>query len=153
MSRLFILLFSIIALTGFTACAQAQDAQSDIAVSEDGKLDMEALLKEAQEKRDASAAELEQEKAETAQKTLEAKRITRELEALQKLIDIGKKPNEDFDIDALIADVDAKDKEVSKTLTEEIEETEREKAETERDKAKTAALEEIAKATREALND
>ncbi len=58
MSRLFILLFSVIALTGFTACAQAQDTQPDAEVSDEWDLGFGEEL-------EAEKAETEAEKAET----------------------------------------------------------------------------------------
>ena len=125
MSRLFILLFSVLTLTGSSACAQAQDAQSDIVVSEDGKLDMEALLKEAKEKRDASAAELEQEKAQTT--------------ILKDFVEIAEKPTDDeWDL-GFGEELERVKTETARTAAE----LEREKAETAREKAETVVFEEF----------
>ena len=112
MSRLFILLFSVIALTGFTACAQAQDTKpnAEVVFTEDGKPDLAAMLAAMKAKEDDSARQVEQEKAET--------------EALQTLVEIAEKPTEDFDIDAWVAESDDMKKESAEQLRQEKAETE-----------------------------
>jgi len=128
MSRLPILLFSAIALFSFSACTQTQDIKPDVEIAEDGKLDMEALLKEAKEKRDASAAELAKEKAQT--------------EILQEFVDIAEKPTviktEDGKLD-LAAMLEVQKAEGNNTA----EDVAREKAETAQEKAETEALNRI----------
>ena len=74
MSRLFILLFSVLTLTGTSACAQAQDKQPDAQIADEWDLGF--------------GEELEREKAETEEATRRAEEATRRAEEATRRADI-----------------------------------------------------------------
>jgi len=128
MSRLFILLFSVIALMGFTACAQAQDTKPNAEIDDEWDLGF--------------GEELEQKTLEAERATKELEQKTREAEALQKLIHIGEKPTGDeWDLG------------FGEELEAEKAETARTKAELEREKRETEAASRLADKAKAILDD
>ena len=83
MSRLFILLFSVLTLTGTSACAQAQDKQPDAQIADEWDLGFGEEL-------EREKAETERTTKEAEQKTLEAEQKTKEAEAASILADKAK---------------------------------------------------------------
>ena len=163
MSRLFILLFSVIALMGFTACAQAQDTKPNAEIDDEWDLGFGEELEQKTLEAERATKELEQKTLEAEQKTLEAERATKELEqktreaeALQKLIHIGEKPTGDeWDL-GFGEELEAEKAETARTAAElEVEkaETARTKAELEREKRETEAASRLADKAKAILDD
>jgi len=145
MSRLFILLFSVMTLASATACAQAQDTESNVEVvfTEDEKPDLAAMLEAMKAKEEALARQVELEKSETERRTQEAEDSQQINEALKSAVEASGETSTTIKTKDGKLDMEALLKEAKEKRDASATELAKEKAETVQEKAQTEILQEF----------